>query len=160
MNALRIVERGHQNFLDTLKDLPENKWTDGFVTGSWTVKDVISHLATYEALQVEAFRKSLDPGAPTPLLDQKAKGSFLEFNDWRWSGEKEKKWQEVLSEYNSSFAELKGIVEKIPRETMAKPSTATWYGESSELDDIIALNFGHKKHHLAQIKLFRQRNEI
>ena len=45
MNAIKILNRGHQNLLDALKDLPEQACVQGLVTGSWTVKDVIDHLS-------------------------------------------------------------------------------------------------------------------
>lgn len=160
MNAVRVLQRGQKSFLDILKDLPEQNWSNGFVTGSWTVKDVIDHLAGYEALQVEAFSKFLDPSIKTPLLDQKTKGSFAEFNQEHWEENKNKSWQEILDNYMRSYSKLEEIVKIIPFEIMAKPNTTTWYGEPSQLDDIIALNFGHKKHHLAQIKLFRQKNSL
>lgn len=160
MNASRIIQRGHQSFLDILKDLPEKNWTDGMVTGSWTVRDVVAHLATYEGLQVETFRKFLDPAVATPLLDQKAKGNFSDFNQERSEELEDQPWQDVLKDYMNSYVKLKEIVEAISPETMAKPGTTVWYGEPSPLDDVIALNFGHKKHHLAQIKLFRQQNGI
>lgn len=158
MNALRIIQRGHQNFLDAIKDLPDKSWTEGFATGTWTVKDVVAHITVYEALQVEVFSKFLEPTTPTPLLDQKAKGHFSEFNNEIESEAKDEPWQSVLERYMSSYTKLQELIEKVSPEDMAKPGATAWYGEPSPLDDVIALNFGHTKHHLAQIKLFRQKN--
>jgi len=160
MNALKILNRGNQNLLDALKDLPEQACVQGLVTGSWTVKDIIDHLGVYEALQLETFQKFLNPTALTPLLDQKAKGTFLEFNNEQWQKDKDQTWQEILKRYNDSFTGLQKIIENIPPELMAKPDATQWYGENCSLDDIIALNYGHKKHHIAQIKLYRQRSNI
>lgn len=160
MNTLKILNRGHQNLLDALKDLPKQACVQGFATGSWTVKDIVDHLGIYEALQLEAFQKSFNPNALTPLLDQKAKGTFLEFNNEQWQKDKDQTWQKIFKRYMNSFFELQKIVEKISPEILAKPDTVQWYGEDCSLDDVIAYNYGHKKHHIAQIKLFRQRNNI
>ena len=157
MNAIKILDRGNQNLMDALKGLSEEACIEGFATGTWTVKDIVDHLGIYETLQLEAFRKFLDPNIPTPLLDQKAKGTFLEFNNEQWQKDKDKSWAEVLKRYNDSFSSLKQTLEQIPSETWAKPQTSQWYGEPCSLDDIIALNYGHKKHHIAQIKLYRQK---
>ena len=156
MNALKILDRGHQNLLDALKDLPEESWTEGFVTGSWTVRDVVNHLGIYEVLQAEAFRKFLDPNIETPLLDEKAEGTFLEFNSKQEGKNKGVGWQEVKENYLEGFAELRKIVAGLTAEVLDKPNTTKWYGDNCALNDIIALNFGHKKHHIAQVKLFRQ----
>ena len=158
MNAIKILNRGHQNLSDALKDLPGKNWGQGFVTGSWTIKDIVDHLGTYEALQLETFQKFLDASITTPLSDQKAKGSFLEFNKEQWEKDKDKIWQEILERYTTAHAKLQQVVESISPELMAKPNTTKWYGEDCSLDDIIAYNYGHKKHHIAQIKLFRQSN--
>jgi uncharacterized damage-inducible protein DinB len=160
MNAIRIIERGHQNFLDIIKDLPEKDWTEGFATSSWTVKDIVSHLATYEALQAETFQKFLDVSAQTPLTDQKAKAPFLKFNEDISERDQQKTWQEVLTEYMGGYTKLRKIIGTISSETVVKPATLIWYNEPSSLDDVVALNFGHKKHHLAQIKLFRQKSGV
>ncbi|MHB9139691.1 MAG: DinB family protein [Victivallaceae bacterium] len=157
MDTLKILNRGHQNLTDALKDLPDQACVQGFVTGSWTVKDVVDHVEIYEALQLEAFQKFLNPSALTPLLDQKAKGTFLEFNNEQWQKDKDKTWPQILKRYMDAFIELQQIIEKISPELLAKPGTSQWYGEPCSLDDIIALSYGHKKHHIAQIKLFRQR---
>ena len=160
MNTLKILNRGHQSLVDVLKDLPDQNVDQGFVTGSWTVRDIIDHLGIYEDLQLEAFRKFLDPAAATPLLDEKAKGSFSEFNQKQWERDRRQDWKEIFGRYAAAHAGLKEMVEKIPSELLAKQNTSQWYGEGCSLEDIIALNFGHKKHHTAQIKLFRQRNKI
>ena len=160
MNALKILNRGNQNLLDALKDLPEPAWTADFATGSWTVRDIVDHLGIYEELQLEAFRKFLNPSAATPMLDQKAKSTFLEFNKVEWEKDKNQTWQEILKRYTDSYIELEKIVKDLSPELLAKLNTTQWYGDKCSLDDTIALSYGHKKHHIAQIKLFRQKNSI
>ncbi len=159
MNALKILSRGNQNLADALKGLPEESWTDGFATGTWTVKDIVSHLGAYEARQVEAFKKFLDPSIPTPLRDAMAKG-YAEFNSDQWEKGKNEPWDEILARYNKEFEELMGLLEGMEPEQLSRPDGTFWYGEPCSLEDVIAFNYGHKKHHIAQIKLFRQRNNI
>lgn len=160
MNASKILNRGHQNLLDALKDLAPEVCTQGIVTGSWTVKDVMDHLATYEELQLEAFRKFLATDATTPLHDQKVRASFLEFNETQWKLNKNQTWEEVLKRYMDVNAQIDQMVKKLSSEQMTKPDATLWYGDKSSFDDVIAYSYGHKKHHIAQIKLFRQRNNF
>ena len=160
MNALKILNRGHQNLLDVIKDLPSQAWTDGFVTGSWTVRDVVDHIAIYEEMQVEAFEKFINPNALTPLHDEKAQGTFLEFNAQQSEKDKDKTGSEVFKRYTDGFTKLEQIVKNFSAEQMVNPEATIWYGDKCSFDDVIAYNFGHKKHHLAQIKLFRQRNKV
>jgi uncharacterized damage-inducible protein DinB len=158
MNSLKLLERGNKNLIDSIVDLPANAWTDGIVTGSWTVRDIVDHLGISEELQKEAFEKFLDPKAKTPLSEEKAKAK--KFNDEQWQMDKNQTWEQVLERYHTQYAKLKQLIEKIPADQLSKPETTTWYNDPSSLDDIIALNYGHKKHHIAQIKLFRQQNKI
>ena len=160
MNALKILERGNKNLTDVLENLPKDFWTEGFATGTWTVRDIVDHLGVSEQLQREAFEKFLDPAAVTPLSDEKAKADHTKFNDEQQELDKNLSSVQVLERYKNEFNKLKQIVQNLSAEQLAKTGTTTWYNEPSSLDDIIALNYGHKKHHIAQIKLFRQKNKV
>ncbi len=160
MHILRIMESGHKNFLKTLENLPEEQWTNAFVTGSWTIRDIVAHLATSEALTVESFQKVLDPLADTPLLDERSREETNEFNAARLEERKDTSGPELLAEYTASYEALKKLVQTVPAGIMTKPDVIVRYGAPSSLEDLIALDYGHKRHHLAQIKLFRQQKGI
>lgn len=158
MDALKILSRGNEHLLESLDSLPESKWTNGFVNTSWTIKDVVDHIATYEELQVEAFEKFLNSQTSTPLAEEKSKVSYGEFNQQRREANKTKTPQEILKRYNDAYSKLAEIIQAISPEILSKPKTTEWYGQQCSLDDIIALNYGHKKHHIAQIKMFRKKS--
>jgi hypothetical protein len=155
MQYLKLIDRGHENLLEVLKGLPQQAADSGLVTGTWNIKDIVNHLAVYEQLQYEAVKKVIDRETPTSLLDQKNKSGIHEFNKRQWEKDKDKSWPEVLQRYLDSFAKLRDAINSLPPELVARPNTTHWYGNDCGLDDVIAYNYGHKKHHIAQIKLFR-----
>lgn len=159
MNPLRIINRGHQNLVEALKDLEPEGWTTGFVTGDWTVKDVVNHLAASEGLQIEALQKLMNSQVSTPMLDQKDKDGLQGFNKANWEQAQSESQDQVWNKYLNAYNQLENVLKSLPAELLSKPETLKWYGEMWSVDDVIALNFGHKKHHIAQIKQFRQRDK-
>jgi Mycothiol maleylpyruvate isomerase N-terminal domain len=103
---LRIIWRGV--VLQTLDGFPESAWDTPGACGTWSVKDIIAHLASHELLLVDVLT-TLSGGDPTPVLDR-----FFElrgqFNDAEVSSRKEQTMQEVLGEYNDTHAQVMSMV--------------------------------------------------
>jgi len=119
MNAIDILKYGHRTVLNTIDDLPESEWQTNGVCGVWSVKDIISHLASFEHILVEVLNLFLGGGS-TPLLDRMvAEGD--RFND-NWVAEnKNKTGAELLAEYNQAQARVMSLVVQIPPETLHQP---------------------------------------
>src|SRR3989344_8016761 len=71
MDAKNVIKHGDENFQKSIKNLPESAWTNGFVTGTWTLKDVLAHIASYELILVDVLKKTLDPKAETPHVEKR-----------------------------------------------------------------------------------------
>jgi hypothetical protein len=55
--ALRIIEKGHQDVRDLVAQLPRRAvTTPGLGGGEWSPKDLLGHLASWEERAVEALR--------------------------------------------------------------------------------------------------------
>jgi hypothetical protein len=123
---------------------------------TWSVKDIIAHLASHELLLVDVLT-TLKGGGPTPALDR-----FFElrsqFNDAEVSSRKEQTMQEVLGEYNDTHAQVMSMVAQLSSDTLRQNGTLPWYGEVYALDDFLVYGYyGHKREHSAQIAAFRDR---
>ena len=55
MNALDIIKYGHKDVLESLKDLGDSLKDVIGVTTNWSIKDTLSHLASYEHLLEDAL---------------------------------------------------------------------------------------------------------
>ena len=88
MNAVDILKYGHLTVLQTLDGFPESAWDTPGACGTWSVKDIIAHLASYELVLVDVLTTLRGSGS-TPVLNR-----FLElggqFNDAEVSSRKKK----------------------------------------------------------------------
>lgn len=136
---------------------PDKKlWEEPGACGEWSVKDILSHLTSFEIVLVDIFSSIIHAGAPTPHLDamNKEKG----YNEEEVKRRRGKSIQEVIEEYTAAHAKMMDLAEKIPPETFAKPGTIPWYGVQYSLDDLIVyMYYGHKREHCAQIDAFKTR---
>ena len=158
MNAKDVVKYGHEALLKAIENLPEYAWIEGFVTGTWNAKDVVGHIAAYEAVFVEVLKKVLEPAFATPLIDKRLDPNY-QFNEEQAALRKNQPYKQVLQEYLDTHEQARQLVEKIPTEKLNQTGTLSWYNLEYSLDDyIVYRNYGHKRHHAAQIKIFRQKN--
>ena len=127
MNAKDVLLYGHQTILKELTGLAETQATTGFVTNKWTVKDIVGHLAAHEHL-----------------------------NEFQADERKNKQYRELLMEYGSAHDFAMNMIGLLAPDLLKRPGTLPWYGPGYSIEDyIVYANYGHKREHAAQIKLFK-----
>ena len=156
MNARDILHYGHKTVLDTLTDLPEAAWHAPGACGTWSVKDVVAHLASYEHLLSDVFR-FVHGGGPMPYLEHMSQPD-TDFNDAQVARRKDLPVDEVLAELNAAHDAVMQQVADMPAELVGQVGTIPWYGMEYALDDfIVYANYGHKREHAAQIAVVKDR---
>jgi hypothetical protein len=156
MNALDILKYGHRDVLESIKSLTDDLKEKPGVTTTWSVKDTLAHLASYEHLLEDVLNSVLKPGSPTPCLD--AMISSKNFNDEQVSTYKDSDFEEVLSDYDSTNERIVGIMGLLEPAKLQEVGTIPWYGNEYSLDDfIVYASYGHKREHAGNIKQFLKR---
>jgi hypothetical protein len=156
MNARYILLYGHRTVHGAIDGLEGDAWESPGATSAWSIKDVIAHLTSFEGVLAEVLAAHLDPAAPTPLLERV--GGDGRFNDDEVERRRSATPAEAQAEYDAVYAQVAGLIERIPPEELRRPGTIPWYGPEYALDDLIVYAFyGHKREHTAQIKLQRMR---
>ena len=155
MDAMSIMKYGQRTVLKTLEEFPTAAVELSGACGFWSVKDIISHLASYELALIDAFSTFVG-GGPTPYLDKLTGEGGQAFNDAEVSRRHGMPLREVLTEFEDAHRRALALAEKIPPELFVKAGTLPWYGMEYALDDYIVYQFyGHKREHSAQIAAFR-----
>jgi hypothetical protein len=156
MNALDILEFGHQTIMDAIAGLPEEDWTLPGVSGDWSVKDVIAHLTSFEHVLIDVLNRTFGSGS-SPTLDRWVRDS-QQFNDDEVARRRRGSARDVLAEYKEAHFETINLLIRIPPEALRQEGLLPWYGDGYDLEDFIVYTFyGHKREHGAQIAAFRDR---
>lgn len=154
MNAPDVLKYGQLTLLGGLDGLPESKWEIPGVCGIWSVKQILAHLASFEAALADALQ-GFAGGGPTPTLDRFVSDNHG-FNDDEVAARAALGPAETLAELVAEHERSLNFARQISPETFRAPGTIPWYGDEYSLDDLIVyINYGHKREHVAQIEVFR-----
>lgn len=155
MNADDVLMYANKMVLAQIEDLPEEEWLTQGVCGWWSVRDIFSHLASYELLFVDAATSILKPSAKMPTVERFGSLGGEKFNHEQVAKRQNLKPREVLAEYTETQAKVRDLVKQIPIDTRRKTGLLPWYGDEYDLEDLITYaNYGHKREHCSQIAVF------
>lgn len=154
MNAVDVLKYGQQTLLRALDSFPAAAWETPGACGVWSVKDIISHLASYELVLVELLAGFTGGDGPTPYLTAYIE-THDQFNDEQVNMRKDLGMEEVLAELNQAHDRVMALIAQIPPETCRQVGTLRWYGAEYALDDFLVYTYyGHKREHSAQVAAF------
>lgn len=155
LNAADILYYGHRTLHQSLDDLPIAAWETGGVCGIWSVKDIVSHLTSYELMLIDVLTGFVG-GGETPVLDQMLTLDPDEFNRIQVEGRRDMPSRDVVTELDIAHERVLTLARQIPPEIWREAGTLPWYGAEYSLDDFIAYSFyGHKREHSAQVNVFK-----
>ncbi len=155
MNTLDIMKYGHQTVLDSIKNLADEDWEKPGVCGSWSVKDILAHLASYEAILVESLELVNNPDADAPTLNRFL-ADYENYNDTAVDARYADSIETILDDYHVSHAKAITLLQNIPVEKRRENGIIAWYGDEYDLEDfIVYMYYAHKREHSAQIEVFR-----
>jgi hypothetical protein len=154
MNAEDVLKYGQGTLLQAIDGFPDSKWDTQGACGTWSVKDIIAHLASYEEVLVDIL-SGFVAKRPTPYLD-KYTGLGGRFNDMEVESRRPNTPREILDELHGAHTRVMELAGQIAPEVFRQAGTLPWYGMEYSLDDVLVyMYYGHKREHSAQIAAFR-----
>lgn len=157
MNASDILKYGHDFVTRNLAGLPQAHWDTPNVCGWWSTKHILAHLASFEHVLVDVLQSFAGGGSAT-YLEQFTSLGGEGFNDFQVDIRKNMAPAEAYAEYEQAWRTTMDLVAQIPAETLRRAGTLPWYGAEYALDDYIVYQYyGHKREHIAQVNIFKDR---
>jgi hypothetical protein len=128
------------------------------VCGYWSTKQILAHLASFEQMLLELLGQVTGEGAPTPTLDEYRARKGDEFNARQVKQRDHSTPKEVLEEYKKAQAQVMARIGQIPEGKLRQAGIIPWYGMEYDLEDFVVYTFyGHKREHMAQVAVYRDR---
>ncbi len=154
MHLIDVMRYGHATLMGAIEDMPTEIWAVPGACGTWSIKDIVAHLASYEQVLIE-ITGSIDGGSETPTLDRFTSGSGT-WNDDEVALRAGRSPDEIVDEYRSASARAIDLVTALPSELWTTAGLLSWYGDDYDLEDFVVYTFyGHKREHAGQIGVFR-----
>lgn len=157
MNASDILKYGDSFFKGALDGVPEGELDTPNVCGSWSVREIVAHLTSFEPLLNEILNDLIEPNSiPTPLRDVLMEDQ-LRFNDEQVALRQGRSLEALLAEYEAGHQRNMELIARVPEATLRDATAINWYyGGGYSMDDFLVYTYyGHKREHGAQIDVFK-----
>jgi hypothetical protein len=152
---LRALRQTRAGLLETIDGIPEDVIVTQPVTGSWTIKDLLGHMAMWQQVGLAFITDYRASGTPQSLgLENDAavdaynrRGADLR-RDWSLA--------RVRVELEDAQRNLLSAVETLSDDDLHKQLPAPWHSATT-LEHLIAINsYEHDPEHLEQIKQWKR----
>jgi hypothetical protein len=108
---------------------------------------------------VDVLKENLGRG-PTPCLDELRQADPEVFNNSQVERRQDQTAEQALAEYNTAYAAVQDLVPLASADLLRAAGRLPWYGLEYAIDDWIVYQFyGHKREHMAQVNIFRDKLE-
>jgi hypothetical protein len=135
-----------------LASLSEEQLLSPLVPSSWTIKDTVAHLWSWQqgsVARMEAALEDREPfyphwwilRGPDPEDNVDATNALLH------SLSKDKPWQQVYTEWKTQFTHYLELTGRIPEQDFIQPGRYPWMGEYAIADSSIGTLEHHQEHY-------------
>ena len=153
MNTVDVVRFGHLTLVGSLESPSIDMLGQPGACGSWSIKDIVAHLGSYELVLIDILEEVTGNGSG-PILDR-FRQMGPEFNDAEVVKRRDQGFDDGLDELNGAHETVITRLSPMTPEHLRLPGTIPWYGAEYSLDDLIVyMYYGHKREHAAQIAAF------
>jgi len=150
-DLLDVIRRERQN-LDSLIDslTQDQKCTLG-VEASWSVKDLMAHIAAWERLALDRIHAALT-GEPIKIPIIEGDNFVDDFNGEVYSRNRYEPLESVEEEYKGSYADFLVQIENLGWDFIQAVLPFEWAGDLTALVLISSNSHWHYKEHAASIR--------
>jgi hypothetical protein len=157
---LERMRTGRAEWDALIGQIPETAMTQPVMNDSWSVKDLIAHVAAYENWTAAQLRAANENRVPTDMelygveqLPPDPEGWDLDRQNaaiyWRY---REMPLSEVQAFSARAYDDLIAAVERTPEDELAKPGTPTWVIDTSLLAVIPGQSYAHYEQHFDELR--------
>ncbi len=121
-------------WLELLTDLSEDDILQPLLPSDWTVKDIVSHMWSWQQASVaraEAALQGTHPNYPSwwEILGPDPNEDVDRTNAWLYTASKEKPWSMVFADWKAQFEHFLELSRQIPENDLLEPGKYAWMGD-------------------------------
>jgi hypothetical protein len=140
-----------------IADLTEEQMTGAPVAGEWTLKDLLAHIAVWEARLVTALYKA-ERGVTPDLVESGPQVDQL--NAQLYREQKDRPLERVLEDLHDVHLALLNRLEAFPEKALTDPRKYKWMRGEPLSRMVAGDSFEHYREHAADIRAWRERQRI
>ena len=148
---LAQMQSGYASFVALLAPLSTEQKSVEHVSGEWTIKDILVHLAAWQtrvSLRLEGIARQEE--AQFELIDTDEKMNA--FNDAIFAANRARPLDEVEAEFHASVERLRANVEKAQERDLFEAGRFAWLKDGLLWQSVAGNTFEHYDEHMPMIK--------
>jgi hypothetical protein len=152
---LDALESSRERLLELIDDLQADSYDEPGVNGAWSLKDILSHLARWEAELVKLLWQISQGQAPTSAHFS---GISTDSLNEKWYGEmRSRPLQMILEDYHNVRNQTMHRIEAFSDQELNDPKRYRWLRGKPLWVWVAADSYEHENEHLLQIKAWREK---
>lgn len=151
---IRRIQEERERLLQALEGLSPEEMSGEPVFGTWTVKDILAHIAVWQGRLITHLFMLEQGRRPKDLILSEAEVDAL--NERFYREQKDRPLERVLADFHGTFRQLLKRLERFSDEDLAQSGRFPGLREPL-VQYIAAETFEHDAEHRADIERWRQR---
>ena len=149
--TLARLAKSRQALHQAIEGLSEEEMTQIQVEGVWTIKDVLGHIASWEEIYLEPFRRYADGGP----FDVEVIEDYLRWNDEQAARKRDIPLDAILEELATIRQGLVEAANRLSAEQWDQRVPFAWGGKGTVADTLAGLHV-HEMEHVRHIQQWRR----
>lgn len=151
---INALEEGRETFLEAIEGLSDETMQLPGAVGSWSVKDVLSHLSRWEAELIKQLWQLSQGQRPTTVHFS---GMSDEEINARWYSEgRDRELERVLEDFHGVRTQTIRRVEGFTEKDLLEIGRYRWLGKTPLWQVVAESTFEHEAEHAAEIRRWRE----
>lgn len=152
---LALMQATRQELEDLLAQLDPVAMSQPGVTGDWSVKDMLAHIAWYQAEEAEFFGETGVAASPLWATPQDARNELL------LAQNRERTLDEILTEFRTAFGRFLSIVEGLSDAELNQPGCfPDTSADRLPWQAIAVHSYEHDREHIAMIRDWMEKSQV
>ena len=155
---LTALEDSHERVSEAIEGLSPEAMLEPGVVGDWSVKDVLAHLARWEAEVVKLLWQAHQGIQPTTLLNEQVPDDEV---NARWHEEDQARpLERILGDFHGVRDQTIRRLEFFTDKDLSDPRRYPWLGGQPLWEWVAGDSFKHDEEHLEQLRAWREKKGI
>lgn len=154
---LQDVQSQRRRLEKILSTLDPAAMTRPGALGTWSVKDVLAHLAAWEGLFLEWYRSGVQGSVPATSPVGMSQKAMQALNAQIYARNRGRSLEEVLAEFQASYRQIVAVLETIAEEDLFAPARFPWTGKLTLAEYVAGNTCNHYAWAHSQIRKWLKR---
>ena len=156
--AIQQLRAARKELTETLSGLTEEDFTRSKAISTWTLKDLLAHVASWDEEMVRVLQTFTMPGESAYTYEISDRNGFAMWNQEQLAMRAERTPHEIMSEFEIARRDLIQVIEGLTDPVLNRSRMTSW-GKPATGFELIQTQIAHDREHAEQVRSYRKKIE-